>query len=128
MSKSRIGLHQGVAHAVPWPIPLAPGQAALSFWGFGDQTTQPFVLYGDAVLRIVIERGLLLLRVRCPDGSEIGNQTTMAGPGLAIDDIPLGGTFTLEVRASARWGITVVYTAGYTEGLTPTREDDEKLL
>ena len=100
---------RGVEHAVPWPVPLRPTASVLSFWGSGDQTTQPFVIDGDAALRITIESGLLDLRVLCPDGSEVGHQTTMAGPGLALDSIPFGGTFVLEVRASARWGITVVH-------------------
>jgi hypothetical protein len=100
----------GIEHVVPWPIiRLPPGASVMSFWGSGDQTTQAFVLHGDASLRIVIERGLLFLRVLCPDGREVGHQTTMPGPGLAIDDIPIAGTFMLEVRASGRWAITVIY-------------------
>jgi hypothetical protein len=102
----------GIEHAVPWPIPpQTPGASVMSFWGSGEQITEPFVLHGDAALRIVIERGLLLLRVLCPDGSELGSQTTMPGPGLAMDDIPIAGRFLLEVRASDRWAITVIYAA-----------------
>jgi hypothetical protein len=81
----------------------------MSFWGSGDQITEPFTLHGDAVLRIGIEKGLLLLRVLRPDGSELGQQATMPGPGLALDDIPIAGTFMLEVRSSGRWGISVIY-------------------
>ena len=99
----------GIENTVPWPIPFPQPAAFLTFWGAGDQTTQPFVLDGDGAMRITIESGLLQLRVLCPDGSEVGNPTTMAGPGLALDSIPAGGTFVLAVRASARWGITVVH-------------------
>jgi hypothetical protein len=101
----------GVEHTVPWPIPLQPGSSVLSFSGSGNQTTQPFALPGDAALRIVIESGPLFLRVLLPDGSQVGNQSKMAGPGLALDSIPIGGMFTLEVLATARWGITVIYYA-----------------
>ena len=100
----------GIEQAVPWPIPpQAAGASVMSFWGSGDQITEPFTLDGDAALRIVIERGLLLLRIVCPDGRELGQQTRMPGPGLALDDIPIAGTFMLEVRAEGRWAISVVY-------------------
>jgi hypothetical protein len=99
----------GIGHAIPWPIPpQTPGALIISFWGSGDQTTEPFVLHEDAALRIAIEQGVLLMRVLCPDGSELGHQTTMPGPGLAMDDIPVGGSFLLEVRASGRWGVTLI--------------------
>lgn len=106
----RLPPKHGIEHAVPWPIPpQPPGASVLSFWGSGDQVTEPFTLDGDAVLRIAIEKGLLLLRLLCPDGSELGQPTTMPGPGLAMDDIPVPGTFVLEVRAEGRWAISVVY-------------------
>jgi hypothetical protein len=111
LSTDRPAPMHGVEHAVPWPIPLRPESSVMSFWGSGNQTTQPFTLFGDAALRIVIESGLLFLRVLLPDGNQLGNESKMAGPGLALDSIPMGGTFTLEVLATARWAITVIYYA-----------------
>lgn len=111
---------RGAEYAVPWPVPLRPDASFFSFWGSGDGVTRPFVLGGDAALRIAVEGGRLSLRVLCPDGSEVGHQSSTAGPGLALDSIPSGGTFALEVRSSARWGITVViYPVAHPSGAMP---------
>lgn len=108
LSPDRPAPMHGIEHIVPWPIQLRPGASVVSFWGSGHQITQPFVIPYDAALRIVIESGLLFLRVLLPDGSQLGNPSKMAGPGLALDSIPMGGTFTLEVHATVRWAITVI--------------------
>ena len=60
----------GAEHAVPWPTPPIPGTSVLTFWGSGDRTTDPFVLPGDASVRIVAEKGPLALRVLRPDGTD----------------------------------------------------------
>ena len=98
----------GAEHAVPWPTPPIPGTSMFTFWGNGDQTTEAFVLHGDASVRIVAEKGPLTLRVLCPDGTD-GAQISPVGGGMSLGMIPAGGTYTLDVRAPARWGVTVVF-------------------
>jgi hypothetical protein len=100
----------GVQHAIAWPIPVPSGCSALTFRGAGVQTTEEFLLPGNAVLRIAAEKtGPFLLRVRRPDGSTLADVADLPNGGLAIMAIPEGGTYTIEVRAPARWGVTVVY-------------------
>lgn len=101
----------GTEHAVPWATPPIPGTHQLSFWGHGDGVTEPFVLPGDASVRVVVETGPFVLRVLRPDGSEGAPQVPVPNPGLALSAIPAGGTYTLEVRTSGSWGVTVVYFA-----------------
>ena len=98
----------GAEHAVPWPTPPIPGTSVLTFWGSGDRTTDSFVLPGDASVRIVAEKGPLALRVLRPDGTD-GATLAPAGGGMTLGMIPAGGTYTLDVRAPARWGVTVVF-------------------
>ena len=98
----------GAEHAVPWPTPPIPGTSVLTFWGTGDQTSAAFVLPGDASVRIVAEKGPLALRVLRPDGTD-GAEIAPMGGGMALGAIPQGGTYTLDVRAPARWGVTVVF-------------------
>jgi hypothetical protein len=85
----------GVQHAIAWPIPVPSGCSALTFRGAGVQTTEEFLLPGNAVRR--------------PDGSTLADVADLPNGGLAIMAIPEGGTYTIEVRAPARWGVTVVY-------------------
>lgn len=102
----------GIENAVPWPVPIQPGGRFFSFWGSKDGVTQPFDLAIDAVLRTTFEWGPFSLRVLTPDGSEVGSESVSNGPGFMLDSIPMGGTFILEVRTQARWGITVIQYMG----------------
>jgi hypothetical protein len=101
----------GAENAVPWPMPLPSGAQALTFWGSGNTTTGEFTLASDASLRIVVEAGPLTLRVLRPDGSAVGDLATMPVRGLALGAIAEGGTYKLEVRTVAKWGVTVVHGA-----------------
>jgi hypothetical protein len=101
----------GAANAVPWPTPLPADAQVLTFWGSGNATTGEFTLASDASLRIVVETGPLTLRVLRPDGSAVGDLATIPKSGLALGGIAEGGTYRLEVRTAAKWGVTVVYRA-----------------
>lgn len=101
----------GVECAIPWPAPLPPGYSALSFHGAGNQTTQEFVLSGDAALRIAAEKGPFTLHVRRPDGSALSDVASLPDGGLALMAIPEGGAYTLAIQTPARWGVTVVFQA-----------------
>jgi hypothetical protein len=99
----------GPEHAVPWPTPQLPGSTMLTFWGDGDQTSETFTLPGDASIRMVIERGPFVLRVLNPDGTDGATLAPVPDGGMALGAIPQGGTYTLEVKAPGKWGITVVF-------------------
>ena len=107
---ARVAPVAGADSAVPWPTPPIPGTSVLTFWGTGDQSTEAFVLPGDASVRIIAETGPIAVRVLNPDGSD-GAKLAPAGRGLALGAIPAGGTYTLEVRTPGRWGVTLVYMA-----------------
>jgi hypothetical protein len=96
-------------NAIPWPTPVLPGTSVLTFRGYGNGRTEPFVLPGDASVRIAAERGPFALRVLRPDGTDAVNPANMPFGGLGLGAIPEGGTYTLEVRTPERWGITVVF-------------------
>ncbi len=108
MSRPLAPLH-GAEHTVPWPTPPIPGTSMLSFWGKGDQTTEPFTLPGDASMRIAVEKGPMTLRVLRPDSSEGATVAPIPDAGLALAAIPEGGTYTLEVKTAGSWGVTVVF-------------------
>lgn len=99
----------GTEHAVPWPTPPIPGTSMLSFWGKGNQITEPFTLPSDGSMRIAVEAGPMELRVLCPDGSEGATVAPIPNAGLALAAIPTGGTYTLEVKTTGSWGITIVF-------------------
>jgi hypothetical protein len=101
----------GPNNAVPWPTPLPPHASVMTFSGNGDATTQEFALPSDAALRIVVEKGPMVLRVLKLDGTEGATLTPIPTGGLALGAIPQAGTYTLEVRTSDRWAVTVVFGA-----------------
>jgi hypothetical protein len=101
----------GAEHAVPWPTPPIPGTALLSFWGKGPGATEPFVLPGDASLRIAAETGPFVLRVLRPDGTDGATVAPVPNAGLALGAIPQGGTYTLDIRTEGCWGVTIVFVA-----------------
>jgi hypothetical protein len=101
----------GAENAIPWPTPMLPDTAMLTFRGYGSQSTAAFVLPGDASVRIAAERGPFVLRVIRPDGTDAVSPAKMPYGGLGLGAIPAGGTYTLEVRTAERWGITVVFAA-----------------
>ena len=114
MSEQTAGLVAGVAgaeNAIPWPTPVLPGTAVITFRGYGNQSTEPFVLPGDASVRIAAERGPFALRVVRPDGTDAVNPASMPFGGLGLGAIPEGGTYALEVQTPERWGVTVVFAA-----------------
>lgn len=110
MSEPLAPLH-GPENAVPWPTPPIPGTAMLTFWGSGDATTQPFTLPGDASVRIAVEKGPLTVRVLRSDGSDGANIAPIPNAGLGLGAIPEGGIYTLDVRTTGSWGITIVFMA-----------------
>jgi hypothetical protein len=99
----------GPEKAVPWPTPPIPGTSMLTFWGKGDATTQEFTLPGDASVRIAVGQGPMALRVLRPDGSEGASVTPIPDAGLALAQIPTGGTYRLEVRTAGSWGVSLVF-------------------
>jgi hypothetical protein len=99
----------GYENAIPWVTPPLPGMSVLTFRGYGDGRTEPFVLPGDASVRIAAERGPFGLRVVRPDGTDAVNPANMRFGGLGLGAIPEGGTYALEVRTAGCWGITVVF-------------------
>jgi hypothetical protein len=101
----------GAESAIPWPTPMLPGMSVLTFRGYGNQTTEAFVLPSDASVRIAAERGPFVLRVIRPDGIDAVNPANMRFGGFGLGAIPEGGTYTFEVRTAASWGITVVFAA-----------------
>lgn len=101
----------GAEHAIPWPIPLPAGCSTLSFRGAGNQTTREFVLPRDGALRIAAENGPFTLHVRRPDGTALRDVANLPDGGLALMAISKGGTYTLAIRAPARWGVTIVFEA-----------------
>jgi hypothetical protein len=101
----------GPENAAPWPVPLPPGASVMTFSGNGDATTQEFALPSDAALRIAAEKGPMVLRVLRSDGTEGATLSPIPTAGLALGAIPQGGTYTLEVRTSGRWVVTVVFGA-----------------
>ena len=108
---ARVAPVTGAGKAVPWPTPPIPGTTLLTFWGTGDQLSEVFTLPGDASVRIAVEKGPFVLRVLNPDGSDATKIAPVPDGGMALGAIPHGGTYTLEVKAPARWGITVVFFA-----------------
>jgi len=108
---TRVAPVAGPERAVPWPTPPIPGTSMLTFWGSGDQTSEPFTLPGDASVRMAIEEGPFVLRVLNPDGTDAATLAPVPDGGMALGAIPQGGTYTLEVKAPGRWGITVVFFA-----------------
>lgn len=107
MSEPLAPIH-GPEKAVPWPTPPIPGTSMLTFWGQGDATTQEFTIPGDASVRIAVEKGPMALRVLRPDGTDGAEVGPIPDAGLALAQIPAGGTYTLEVRTAGSWGVTVV--------------------
>lgn len=105
----RLAPMAGLQYAVPWPTPLIPGAAIISFWGAGDQTTQEFTLPAEASLRMAVEKGPLTVHVRRPDGSEPAPVSPIPTAGLALAAIPEAGTYYLEVEATGAWGISIVF-------------------
>ncbi len=99
----------GPEHAVPWPTPFLPGTTMLTFWGTGDRVTEPFVLTGDASVRIAAEKGPFVMRVLHPDGTDATALAPLPNGGLGLGAIPRAGTYALEVRAPGTWGVTVVF-------------------
>jgi hypothetical protein len=99
----------GAENAIPWPTPPLPGFSMITFRGYGDGRTEPFVLPGDASVRIAAERGPFVLRVVRPDGTDAVNPANMRYGGLGLGAIPQGGTYAFEVRTAAGWAITVVF-------------------
>ncbi len=99
----------GAENAVRWPTPAVPGTSVLTFRGYGDGRTEPFVVPADASVRIVAERGPFGLRVVRPDGSDAVSPASMPFGGLGLGALPEGGTYAMEVRAPGLWGITVVF-------------------
>jgi hypothetical protein len=99
----------GPENAVPWPTPPIPGTSMLTFWGTGDANTQEFTLPSDASVRIAVEKGPFALRVLRPDGTDGANIATIPNAGLGLGAIPKGGTYTLDVRTSGSWGISIVF-------------------
>jgi hypothetical protein len=81
----------------------------LTFWGTGDAATQEFTLPADASVRIAVEKGPMALRVLRPDGTEGATVAPIPDAGLALAQIPAGGTYRLEVRTAGSWGITVIF-------------------
>jgi hypothetical protein len=106
---ARVAPLVGTEYAVPWPTPPLPGTSMLTFWGNGDQTSESFTLPCDASVRIAVETGPFALRVLNPDGTDATTLAPIPDGGLALGAIPHGGTYTLEVKAPARWGVTVVF-------------------
>jgi hypothetical protein len=101
----------GLKNAVPWPVPLPPDASVMTFSGNGDAATQEFALPSDAALRITVEKGPMVLRVLKSDGTEGATLMPIPTRGLALGAIPQAGTYTLEVRTSDRWAVTVVFGA-----------------
>jgi hypothetical protein len=100
----------GPKNAAPRPVPLPPDASVITFSGNGDATTQEFALPSDAALRIAAEKGPMVLRV-LNDGTEGATLSPIPTAGLALGAIPQAGTYTLEVRTSGGWAVTVVFGA-----------------
>lgn len=105
----RIAAVSGPENAILWPTPTLPGTTMLTFRGYGNGSTEPFVLSGDAAVRIAAERGPFALRVVRPDGTDAVNPASMPFGGLGLGAILEGGTYALEVKTPERWGVTIVF-------------------
>jgi hypothetical protein len=107
-----LSAHHGPEYAVPWPTPPIPGTELITFWGTGPATTEPFVLPGDASVRIAVEKGPFTLRVLRPDGTDGATLAPIPDAGLALGAIPQGGTYTLDVQTTGNWGVSIVFFPG----------------
>jgi hypothetical protein len=100
--------------SVSWPFPPPAGAQTLTFRGSGNATTRTFSLDYDAALRIVAEGGPLKLRIMRSDGTFetfVGDATELR---IKVGEYTLaaireGGTYSIVIESSARWGVTVVY-------------------
>lgn len=110
MSEPLAALH-GPEHAVPWPTPPIPGTALVTFWGTGDATTEPFEVSEEASVRMAVETGPFAVRVLNPDGTDAADLAPVPRPCMALGSIPAAGTYTLAVRATGAWGVTVAFRA-----------------